>query len=451
MSETNSKVKVSEKISYFFANIGNIPLMTLLSTFFLIFYTDVVGLDAAALATLFLISKVVDGISDPLMGFFLDKFPVTKMGKFRPMLMLGTVICVINYILLWFGAVWSPVGKYAIVYATYILLGWTFDIMDISLNSLLPVMTTDNKERNQLSLIKAVGYALGGIGLSVVGPIIVADGTLGSYYVLIFGSMAVVLICSIGGALGIREHVKFEGTAEERYSFRDLLRFLVSKPVLVTFIANLLLMVGMQGSAGANSYYFTYVMGDLSLMAGVSAVASLGQIPGMLISPILAGRVGKKRVFVAGLIVAIIGPALRIFDPSSLLLAYVGTIVMNLGAGFVAPLTYGIQADNTMYIQYTTGKRAEAAIASLSSFITKVGQGLAGALPGYVLAACGYVNGADIQSSAVNAGIIFCVLGLPIVLGTIGVLVFGIGYKLGKKEVDEIAAAIVEREEERRS
>lgn len=98
------------KNQYFFANIGNIPLMTLLSTFFLIFYTDVVGLDPAALATLFLISKVVDGISDPLMGFLLDKFPITKMGKFRPMLMLGTVICVINYILLWFGAVWSPVG-----------------------------------------------------------------------------------------------------------------------------------------------------------------------------------------------------------------------------------------------------------------------------------------------------------------------------------------------------
>ena len=212
MNHNSQKVGVGEKISYFLANIGNIPLMTLLSTFFLIFYTDVVGLNAGALATLFLISKVVDGISDPLMGFLLDKFPVTKMGKFRPMLMLGTVICVINYILLWFGAVWSPVGKYAIVYITYILLGWTFDIMDISLNSLLPVMTTDNKERNQLSLIKAIGYTIGGMGLSVVGPIIVASGTLESYYVLIFGAMAVTLVCSIVGALGVKERVAFEGT-----------------------------------------------------------------------------------------------------------------------------------------------------------------------------------------------------------------------------------------------
>ena len=52
---------------------------------------------------------------------------------------------------------------------------------------------------------------------------------------------------------------------------------------------------------------------------------------------------------------------------------------------------YGIQADNTTYVQYKTGKRAEAAVASLSSFISKVGQGIAGALPGYVLAATGFV------------------------------------------------------------
>lgn len=58
--------------------------MTLLSVYFMIYYTTVVGLDPKALATLFLISKVMDGISDPVMGFILDRFPVTKMGKFQP-------------------------------------------------------------------------------------------------------------------------------------------------------------------------------------------------------------------------------------------------------------------------------------------------------------------------------------------------------------------------------
>lgn len=210
----------------------------------MIYYTTVVGLDPKALATLFLISKVMDGISDPVMGFILDRFPVTKMGKFRPMLILGTIICVINYILLWFGAVWSPVGKYVIVYVTYLLLGWTFDIMDISKNSLLPVMTTDDKERNSLSLFNALGSMIGGAVIGVLGPVIVADGKLESYYVLIFGSMALTLVLSISGALSVKERVEFRENNEEKYSLKEMLQFLRYKPIWAAFAATLIVGTG---------------------------------------------------------------------------------------------------------------------------------------------------------------------------------------------------------------
>ena len=75
-----------------------------------------------------------------------------------------------------------------IVYVTYLLLGWTFDIMDISKNSLLPVMSADDKERNSLSLFNALGTMIGSAVLAVAAPILVAEGTLQNYYVLIFGS-----------------------------------------------------------------------------------------------------------------------------------------------------------------------------------------------------------------------------------------------------------------------
>lgn len=446
MNDKNKKMGVGEKICYFLMNIGNIPLMILLGSFFLIFYTDVVGLDPGALATLFLVSKIMDGISDPIMGFVLDKFPVTKMGKFRPMLIIGTVICVINYILLWFGAVWMPAGKYVVVYVTYLLLGWTFDIMDISLNSLLPVMTVDNKERNSLSLIKSVGYMLGAMAVSIIAPIVVASGTLQSYYMLIFGAMVVVLVCSIGGAFGVKERVSFEGEKEDKYGFKEMLGFLVEKPVMVAFLAGLLYSVGGQMAGGANAYYFTYLMGDLSLMAGVSGMSMVGMVPGMIIAPFLANKLGKKKVYTIGLVIAAAGPAIRLVAPTSLPMAYVGTLIASLGSGFVMPLVYGIQADNTTYIQYKTGKHAEAAIASLSSFITKVGQGIAGALPGYILAATGFVKGAAEQTDAVRGGIIVSVLVLPAVLVLAGGVLFGLGYKLTKKDVDEMAAAIETKE-----
>ena len=360
------------------------------------------------------------------------------------MLILGTVICVINYILLWFGAVWVPAGKYAVVYITYLLLGWTFDIMDISLNSLLPVMTAEPKERNSLSLIKMIGYVLGGMAVSIVGPIIVADGSLQSYYALILGAMAIVLVFSIGGVLGVKERVEFKGTENEKYTLKELFGFLASKPVLVTFIASLCITLASYVQSSSNAYFNTYIMGDLALLSGVSAMSMAGMIPAVILSPIVANKIGKKNVFVGGLIVAVAGYVLRLINIKSLSLLYVSQILVSFGTGFTSTLLYGIQADNTTFVQYTTGKRAEAAVASLSSFITKVGQGVAGALPGYILAATGFVANAAAQSQAVNSGIISCVVILPAVFLIVACVIFGKGYTLTREKVIEMTDAIKE-------
>ena len=350
--------------------------------------------------------------------------------------------CVINYILLWFGAVWIPVGKYVIVYVTYLLLGWTFDIMDISLNSLLPVMTAENNERNKLSLIKSFGYMVGAAVLGIAGPMIISSGTLQSYYVLIFGSMAVTLVFSIAGALGIKERVSFEGKAEEKYSLKEMLGFLRMKPIWVMFLTALLATVGSTIANGTSSYFFTYIMGDIKLMSGVSVVSLICTVISMLISPILANRAGKKKILLLGLCIAIAGTAIRLLNPRSLALIFAGTAIGGLGGGLTSPLVYGIQADNTMYVQFKTGKRVEAAIASLTSFITKVGQGVAGAIPGYVLAACGYVGTAQTQPESVSKGIIFCVLILPLIITAAAGLLFGTQYTLDKEEIDRIGQEI---------
>ena len=438
----NKRVGIGEKISLFMTYAGNIPLMTLLSAYFLIYYTTVVGLDPKALATLFLISKVVDGISDPVMGYVLDRFPVTKLGKFRPMLILGTIICVINYILLWFGAVWSPVGKYVIVYVTYLLLGWTFDVMDISKNSLIPVMSTSSKERNKLTLAGALGNMAGAAVIGILGPIIVAEGTLQGYYVLIFGSMAMTLAFSIVGALGVKERVAFEGTEEENYTIKEMLSFLRYKPIWAVFVTTLVAGIGSQVSGGANAYFYTFILGDMKLMSGVTVIALLSSIAGTVAGPFLANSMGKKKTFLLSLVISIAATCIRLINIRSMTLIYISTVIGGIGGGILTPVITGVQADNTSYVQYRTGKRAEAAIASLTSFITKVAQGLGGAIPGYVLAACGFVTGAATQPESVHTGIILCVIILPIIFSMVGAVIFGTQYTLGKKEVEEIMIAV---------
>ena len=88
----DEKLGFREKLGYGLTVFANNPIQALLGSFLLIFYTDVVGLNPAAVATLFLVSRIIDGINDPITGYLLDHFPRVKMGKFRFLLIVGIII-----------------------------------------------------------------------------------------------------------------------------------------------------------------------------------------------------------------------------------------------------------------------------------------------------------------------------------------------------------------------
>ena len=109
--------------------------------------------------------------------------------------------------------------------------------------------------------------------------------------------------------------------------------------------------------------------------------------------------------------------------------------------GIMISLMYSIQADNVDYIEYKLDNRAEGAIASLNSFVTKAGQGLGGAIPSYVLAATGYVANAK-QTTMAHTGIILITIVIPPIFMLIAALVFGIGYNLNNKSMQEVIDAL---------
>ena len=125
-------MKGREYISYFAVNIGNIPIMTLIGSFLLIFYTDVVGLDPAAIGTMFLVTRIMDGINDPLMGYVIDHLPRSKWGQFRPYIVLGSIVCGLNFLLLWLGPSLTPASKLLIAYISYFTIGISSDVLEAS-------------------------------------------------------------------------------------------------------------------------------------------------------------------------------------------------------------------------------------------------------------------------------------------------------------------------------
>lgn len=430
------KIKMREKLSFAMANFGNIPVMTLINGYLLIFYTNICGLSPAACATLFLIARFLDAINDPLVGFTIDHLPTRKMGHFRPTLILGTILCSANFLLLWFGPMLSTSGKLAIAYVSYILLGVLFPVMDISLNSLLPVMTEDMKERNSLSSIKGLAYVIGALVIGVAAPLILGDTSNKQGYInLVLIMTAVIFFFSIIGTMGVKERVKPQ--MENSYSVKELFKILSQKPVYITFLAVLLYSIGSNIVNAANTYFYTYIFEDLTLASIITLITCVTVFPATMVIGNLIGRFGKKKMYAIGLALAGLAPIIRLLDVRSIPLLIVSVLIAGIGAGFAAPLNYGIQADNTDYIEMSMGIRAEGAVASLSSFVSKCAMGIGGAIPGYLLQLAGFDSKAAVQNDDVINVIVLCVLILPAIVNVVAIVIFSKGYPITKEKLNE--------------
>ena len=430
------KIKMREKLSFAMANFGNIPVMTLINGYLLIFYTNICGLSPAACATLFLIARFLDAINDPLVGFMIDHLPTRKMGHFRPTLILGTILCSVNFLLLWFGPMLSTSGKLAIAYVSYILLGVLFPVMDISLNSLLPVMTEDMKERNSLSTIKGLAYVIGALVIGVAAPLILGDTSNKQGYInLVLIMTAVIFFFSIIGTMGVKERVKPQ--MENSYSVKELFKILSQKPVYITFLAVLLYSIGSNIVNAANTYFYTYIFEDLTLASIITLITCVAVFPATMVIGNLIGRFGKKKMYAIGLALAGLAPIIRLLDVRSIPLLIVSVLIAGIGAGFAAPLNYGKQADNTDYIEVSMGIRAEGAVASLSSFVSKCAMGIGGAIPGYLLQLAGFDSKAAVQNDDVINVIVLCVLILPAIVNVVAIVIFSKGYPITKEKLNE--------------
>jgi GPH family glycoside/pentoside/hexuronide:cation symporter/glucuronide carrier protein len=164
----------------------------------------------------------------------------------------------------------------------------------------------------------------------------------------------------------------------------------------------------------------------------------------MVLSVPLGNKFGKKPVWIAGALIGSIIPLFRLFAITNIPLIYITTLFAGVGSGLTMALNYGIQADNIDYVEYKRGQRAEGAIASVSSFMVKAASGIGGAIPGYVLAATGYVAN-QAQTETAKMGIIMNNILIPSIIALISVLVFGLGYGINKEKLEQITTSLREQ------
>lgn len=418
--ETKSKVPLLNKVAYGIGTGGGCVFNQIAAAFLLNYYTDTALISATAIATMFLVCRIFDGISDFIMGGIVDKTN-TKLGKARPWLIASAPLTLLGIVLLMnVPMAMSEGGKLAYAYITYIFMNCiVYTIYGISNTALLPLMTKNAGESTMLATFSAIGNNLIGlIAGTAITPLVMNCGWTVSSVVL--GSVACVLIL-ISGLLNKEVDAGESGPAHPTVSMKEQL-----PAVLKNRYFWLLLLIGVfsllmnANAIGGQIFFCNVVLQNPMLMP---ALMTAGQLPGVIIlfaMPAISKRWSKQTFLGLGAVLLIIGFIVTGLAGHNTTMIIVGTTIRAFGAGPLLSAVFALVPDVVEYGNWKYGMRSEGLISSAQSIGSKVGIGLGSAMTGWILGAVGYVPapGAP-QSEAVINAIHFDYTWLGAILGVV--------------------------------
>ena len=280
-----------------------------ISLYLLYFYTDVMKLNAAAIATMFVICRVIDGITDVLVGFAIDKTR-TRWGKSRPWFLFGAVPFALSAFLAFSVPNISPGGKLAYAYATYIFLSFMYTVVNIPLASILPALTDDMNERTVLATWRKFMAFMGSTIVSATALTLVqlagrGNEALGFRVVMgIFGIIG--CLCFFLTFALVRENNLQESTKQA--TLKETVRSLAQNTPWKLFALNILFMwTGFFLQSSALVYYYKYYVGSTAMASLVATIMTMVPMVANLTVPFLARRLGKRNLYSTAAIVQLAG------------------------------------------------------------------------------------------------------------------------------------------------
>ncbi|WP_173915429.1 MFS transporter [Halobacillus sp. Marseille-Q1614] len=439
-------IRSKEIASYFGYGFAQCISFGLLGSYILFFYTDILGISAAAASIIFLIARTWDAINDPLMASIIDTLH-SKDGKFRPFLKfmpffiaLSTIACFIPLDGM------SMTAKLIYAGGTYILWGMVYTASDVPFWSLSSVMSQDPQQRTKLITFANMGVFTG-IALSptIFIPLTewLGGGDMGQGYFLATVVLMVFAVpIMLNGFKNTKERVKPPKT---KVKFSDGVRAIkANKPmfaILVVFFCN----VFMNITQALNIFFFTYNLGSASLMS-IFGIISFASCIGFFIIPSLAKRFKKKHMLMtivaADVVVRIIWFSLGY---SSVIVSFVFIAVTMILYTATGPLISSMLAETIEYTELKTGKRNEAVIFSGQTFTGKLSVAIAGGGTGLILTAVNYQS--NQAQSEFTLDMLFFVIALLPAVGSIIRFIIMYFYSYTETEYKETLAKIHLRKE----
>lgn len=434
-----------EKVSYGIGAVGKDMVYTLVSGFLLYYYKTVLGISASFVGVVFMVARIFDAFNDPLMGVIVAKTK-SKHGKFRPWLLLGTILNAIILVSMYsVPRCLSGVSLLAYASIMYILWGVTYTIMDIPYWSMLPAITSSGKDREQMSVI---ARSCAGIGAAIptaltmwlVGHI--GDSERSAFMIIAAVVGGIFLIAEIICVRNVKEQVQIE--SEKSVSVGEMFRALFQNDqALVVVISIIIFNASLYLTQQLGVYYFEFDFGNKALFGLFGTVGGVAQILSMMMLPLLRKKFQCKEILKGAIGLTIIGYLLLFVLMSMeikniVILCGVGIIVF-VGFGLATVLTTIFLADTVDYGEWKNGQRNESVIFSLQTFVVKLASAFSVLIAGVGLDVIKLNDKLKVQTVSTLVGLRVLMVVIPMIGLVCSIIYFTKKYKLDEGMLQTIS------------
>lgn len=466
----NSRIKSaavtnSEKwLGYLLGPTGALLLNAILLSYLNVYYTDVLKLTGVwggmFLAVFPVVSKIVDAITNIIMGQIIDRTK-TKQGKARPYLLLAAVLMPITGILLFtvpqmdksYQAIW-------VILSYNLFYSFAFTIYNMSHNLMVPLSTRDVQQRGSLSVFNNISsVAATGIIVALLFPMLIMPklGVNKSAWIL---TMSIVSILALPLTLVeyyfTRERITEENAGEEPEKIplkTQLAAVIRDKYWVVLFLYLIVYHVGANLKNMSLIYFCNYVLGTYNDGKTQTLISVIGGIPmgiGMFAVWPLAKKIGKRNLTMAGFAFYALGGVICLINPHNMTVVLIGQFIKNIGGLPCAYVFMALFADVLDHIEWKCGFRVDGTSTSILTIIMTVAAGLSNGIFNLMLSNSGYVapeyiNGetvAAVQNAATQKAITFGFLGFEAITSVVMIILLaflGVEKNLAKEQ-EEIKA-----------
>lgn len=419
----------------------------MISLYLLYFYTNVMHLNAGAVSIMFLVTKFIDGVSDLIVGYLIDKTN-TRWGKSRPWILFGAIPFGVTAVLAFSVPDIGQTGMLIYAYVTYILLSTSYTIVNIPMASILPALSENPHERTVLASCRTFFSSVGSTVVSAFALTLVDKFGNGNEAL---GFRIVMIIFGVIGCLvfffcffNTKERVMVQA---EKVSLKANISCLLHNGPWKLFALNIVWFFGGYViQASAVIYYFTYVVQNVAMVQIVATITTLVPIVTNLLAPFFVKLTSKRNLMIGGSAVHAGGLLIIFFGSTNVPVLIGGAVIAAAGYGLKGSMHFAMQPDPVDYGEWKSGVNTAGTLSAVNGFIGKVGMAIASSIGAALLQFGGFDAVLSVQSATAQSYITTMYIWVPIVMN-IATIITMMFYNLDKiypqiiKELDERRAA----------